>query len=183
MDTNVETPRVTLYEIERNGITLPFVNLNKRRKEGQTEGDAYPGIIVNPQTRSTVIAWLGDDLDGILSSKLNQLFQGLAAEATDERTGEFNVQQFTKLVLELSRRGEKMSVLVEQLKAAANQLGALADEQIAAEEAGDEARAEELGLEMRAMAKEARRIKDAINAKSRKTPEEAAEAKAALAQA
>lgn len=165
---NTVTPApVPLFTVERNNVVKTMLALPFKRGDKAKSGETYPGFPITPETFEEDKKFLGEELFSILNSKVQTIFQGLYEEACDDKGENFDQALFTKYVIEWSARGEKISVLIEQLKAAVAELNEAFDSE-------DMETAKVLSQRMK-------RIKDALNNKRRKSAEEKAAADAAVA--
>jgi hypothetical protein len=116
MSTETATPvvREALFEVTRNGVTLPLYPTVTTR--GKTAGFQYPCFdLESPESAPKVYEWLGDDIvKQAVFSKVRQALITLVKENTNEETGQLDTEIFLKNVSEWSARGETKGELIER---------------------------------------------------------------------
>lgn len=151
-------------EIERNGVSIPFVKTTVKRESKLGKG--FPYLLPDKK-------WLlqGDNFDKFVVfygmqklvsdaiGKLKQRCQEAANEATND-DGAFNITEFVNDIKSLSARGESIPMLREKLEDLMSDMTALATAGLPATE---------LETKFKALAEEVREVQEAINNKKRDT--------------
>ena len=120
--TTTVTNSDPIYNIERNGVSIPFYPVPRKRdakdKDGNlvgAKGELYPSVL--PKTDedwNQLFIWLGPWLRPKLQGILNQYFLNLWTECTNE-DGVTDSELFQKQVAEMSARGEKIGDIVNRI--------------------------------------------------------------------